>query len=518
MAGWKGRMARWLGMAALAALLTLFLGAAVGAQDAGGYWYTVRRGDSWASIAARTSVSVATLQRANPHAIHRHLWLYPGERLWILRPGAQAGAWYTVQAGDSWTTLALRFGMSVRALQQANPQAVRRSGWLYRGERLWIPERVITSQRLSPQPSRASSATPSGADCPQELTAYGAAFSAQLAAVSDLAPFEQWLSACGLLAPSSDALRPLSLTGDSSPEALVILTNLPAEEDRSPQQSLFILRRTPEWVVDFQANPADSIQLLEVGDINADERPDVAWSSVACGAHTCFTTVYVLSWTGTDWEDWIDGELTMANAVIRLQESDAGPGRAIVAYGGVIGSVGAGPQRAWTETWISQTGAPYTLVSQIYDPAVCLYHVVLDANQALRDGRADDFEQAVALYRRALIDTNLRACWDRSDELAELRSFAGFRLAVAYGYQGDMAKAQQAVADLLATYPNAVYAHIADIWWRAYQPTRDIVSACAAVDAFVAGPPPHPEAVDLLANYGYANPTFTAAEICPIVP
>jgi LysM repeat protein len=518
MAGRRDRMARWLGMTALASWLTLLLVVAVGAQEAGGYWYTVRRGDSWASIAARTSISVATLQRANPHAIHRSLWLYPGERLWIPRPGAQTGTWYTVQAGDSWTTLARRFGMSVRALQQANPQAVRRSGWLYRGERLWIPGRALASQPLSPQPSGASSAMSPEVACPQEPTAYGAAFLAQLTAAGDLAKFEQWLSACGLLASSSDALRPLSLTGDSTPEALVVLTDLPTEGDRSPQQSLFILRRTPEWVVDFQADPADSIQLLEVGDINADKRPDVAWSSVACGAHTCFTTVYVLSWTGTGWEDWIDGELTMANAVIRLQGSAAGAGRAIVAYGGVIGSVGAGPQRAWTETWISQAGAPYTLVSQIYDPAVCLYHVVLDANQALGEGRADSFEQAVALYRRALIDANLRACWDRPDELTELRSFAGFRLAVAYGYQGDMAKAQQAVADLLATYPDAVYARIADIWWRAYQPTQDMVSACAAVDAFVAGPPPHPEAVDLLANYGYANPTFTAAEVCPIVP
>ncbi len=518
MAGRKGRMARWVGMAALASLLTLLLVASVGAQDAGGYWYTVRRGDSWASIAARTAIPAATLQRANPHAIHRNLWLYPGERLWIPRPGAQTGAWYTVQAGDSWTTLARRFGMSVRALQQANPQAVRRSGWLYRGERLWIPGRAMTLQPLPSQPSRASAAAPPEAACPQEPTAYGAALLDRLTAASDLATFEEWLSACGLLAPSSDVLRPLSLTGDSSPEALIVLTNLPEADGRSPQQSLFILRRAPEWAVDFQTDPADSIQLLGVGDINADDRPDVAWNSVACGAHTCFTTVHVLSWTGTGWEDWIDGELTMANAVIRLQEDVVGAGRAIVAYGGVIGSVGAGPQRAWTETWASQDGAPYTLVSQIYDPAVCLYHVVLDANQALREGRADGFEQAIALYRRALIDANLRACWDRPDELAELRSFAGFRLAVAYGYQGDMAKAQQAVADLLATYPDAVYARIADIWWRAYQPTQDMASACAAVDAFVAGPPPHPEAVDSLANYGYANPTFTAAEVCPIVP
>lgn len=518
MASRKDRMARWLRTAALAWLLMLLFVTWARAQDAEGYWYTVRRGDSWASIAARTAVPVATLQRANPHAIHRYLWLYPGERLWVPRPGAQTGTWYTVQAGDSWTTLARRFGMSVRALQQANPQAIRRSGWLYRGERLWIPGRTMTSQPLSAQPLRASSAPPSEAACPQEPTAYAAAFLSHLKAAGDLATFKQWLSECGLLMPSSEALRPLSLTGDSSPEALVILTNLPAAGDRSPQQSLFILRRTPEWVVDFQADPVDSIQLLEVGDINADDRPDVAWNSVACGAHTCFTTVHVLSWRGTGWEDWIDGELTMANAVIRLQESAAGAGRAIVAYGGVIGSVGAGPQRAWTETWASQAGAPYTLVSQIYDPAVCLYHVVLDANQALRNGRTDAFEQAIALYQRALVDANLRACWDRPDELAELRSFSAFRLAVAYGYRWDVAKAQQAVADLLATYPDAIYARIADLWWRAYQPTRDMASACAAVDAFVAGPPPHPEAVDLLANYGYANPTFTAAEVCPVVP
>ncbi len=46
-----------------------------------GIWVTVRRGDSWAVLAARTGVSVATLQAANPQAMRTNQVLRPGDRI-----------------------------------------------------------------------------------------------------------------------------------------------------------------------------------------------------------------------------------------------------------------------------------------------------------------------------------------------------------------------------------------------------------------------------------------------------
>jgi hypothetical protein len=85
---------------------------------------------------------VGTLQAANPAHIHPNLWLYVGHTLWIPCGGqpAPGGYWYTVVAGDGWYRVSAKTGVSVAALQAANPSKVRPPNyWLYVGEKLWIP-------------------------------------------------------------------------------------------------------------------------------------------------------------------------------------------------------------------------------------------------------------------------------------------------------------------------------------------------------------------------------------------
>lgn len=515
---WIGRIGtschRWLWIGALALLLAWITASSASAQDSGGYWYLVRRGDSWSSIAARTGVSISELQRANPQAIRRNHWLYAGERLWIPIPGRASGYWYTVQWGDSWTSIARRTGVSIRRLLQANPQAVRRSLWLYRGERIWIPSAQPSTTRPTPT---STTALPAMA-CPADLTGYGPAIMGILSETNgDTSALAGWLSQCGAITPDAGEIRTADFTGDGVNEIIVVLTT-PQAEPPTPPGDLFVLRKAETWTIDFQAMAEGQVELLDVADVNQDGQTDLAWTDTICGAHTCFGTVHLMSWTGTSFQNWIDGTLSMAYPEVRLDDVTDGSGREIIVHGGVIGSVGAGPQRAWTEIWASSGGAPYTRVSQVYDPSNCLYHTVLDANTALLGGRSDHFAQAVTLYRKAVEDPTLVACWSRPNELEELRTFSAFRLAMAYAYQGDMASAEATVAELLSSHSGAIYAQIADIWWTAYQPTQDMTAACTAVNAFVAGPPPHPEAYEMLADYGYANPTFTAADVCPIVP
>ncbi|MCD6289963.1 MAG: LysM peptidoglycan-binding domain-containing protein [Anaerolineae bacterium] len=500
---------RWLAGVILIISLVSAFSPAVSAQGSGGYWYTVRRGDSWASIAARTGISVAELQRANPKAIHRYHWLYQGERIWIPQRGSGAGYWYVVRSGDSWTSISQRTGISVWKLQRANPKAIHRFHWLYAGERIWIP---------SSKPVQTPTPTPPSFACPEHLSDYGDAMKALLTDTNgDVRALTAWLTGCGVLAKDRGVVRSVDITGDGKKEVVVALgasgTGMPA-----PPGDLWVLRPSG-WTVDFQANAAGQVKVLDVGDVNQDGHMDVVWLETTCGAHTCFGSVYVISWTGQEFESWVDGTLTMAYPEVRLQDvSDKGTGREIIVHGGVIGSVGAGPQRAWTEVWASPGGAPYVRISKVYDPSDCLYHTVLDANQAFLNGRADGFAKAVTLYRKAVEDPTLIACWVRPNELEELRTFSAFRLAMAYAYQGDMANAEATISYLKSTYPGTVYAQIADVWWTAYQPARDMNAACAAVNAFVAGPPAHPEAYEMLADYGYANPSFSASDVCPVIP
>ncbi len=144
---------RWLMALSLALLLALLVvpiaqaaPAASPSASSCGYWYTVQPGDSWSRISARTGISVSALQAANPSLVRPPSnWLYVGDKMWIPcgtvpPPPPSCGYWYTVQPGDSWSRISARTGISVSALQAANPGLVRPpSNWLYVGDKMWIP-------------------------------------------------------------------------------------------------------------------------------------------------------------------------------------------------------------------------------------------------------------------------------------------------------------------------------------------------------------------------------------------
>lgn len=73
--------------------------------DSGGY--TVRQGDTLSSIAARNGVSLAALRAANPQIRNPNL-IFPGQTIALPPSG---GGSYTVQAGDTLSGIAARFGL-----------------------------------------------------------------------------------------------------------------------------------------------------------------------------------------------------------------------------------------------------------------------------------------------------------------------------------------------------------------------------------------------------------------------
>ncbi len=104
------------------------------------------------------------------------------------------------------------------------------------------------------------------------------------------------------------------------------------------------------------------------------------------------------------------------------------------------------------------------------------------------------------------------ACWIRENETDELRTYALYRLAVAQAYAGDRDAASKAVADLAKRYPEDSYAWLAELWWIAYRTTRDASAACAVARTVAER---HPDTWQRLADWGFANPTFTIEMICP---
>ena len=247
--------------------------------------------------------------------------------------------------------------------------------------------------------------------------------------------------------------------------------------------------------------------LLKVDDVNRDGYTELAFTSTSCGAHTCVTTVYILA-SGTGmYRDLTNGGIEMSFAEVSFSDWDGDDVPELVIYGGIIGSAGAGPQRDRTEVY-RWDGLTYTLVETVWDPSNYLYFKVMDANQALLEGK---YERAVTLYEQAIENPSLQI-WMEESEREELTAFARYRLSLAYLLLGDIADAKLARDGLLTEQPDNIYAQVVTVLWDTYLVGADLTAACEAVGTFAAA---HPATANVLADYGYGNPTFTPEEVCP---
>jgi hypothetical protein len=261
----------------------------------------------------------------------------------------------------------------------------------------------------------------------------------------------------------------------------------------------------------YQAR-AERIELLKADDVNADSRPEIVWTSTSCGAHTCFSQLFVDRWNGESYQGWIVDTPEMASADYTLGDTvPDGSGQEILVHGGTIGSVGAGPQRAWTETYISPGGEPYELFSKVYDPSNCLYHHILDANERFNQGAVNGYGPAISAYQAAISDPNLEACHygGLPDELATLRDFGRFRLVVAYAAEGQLPQAESTRVQISS--PSLLGA--ADAFLSSYNTSGSLAQACADTTAYSVA---NPDSWQYLADWGYANPSFAAEDLCPI--
>lgn len=313
------------------------------------------------------------------------------------------------------------------------------------------------------------------------------------------------------LADVTDLLR-VDVDDDGEGELLLIIVG-PSEE--------YVVNRTGDLlVIDIHAEKyalayqatGDSLltdpALLEVDDINSDGHTELAFTSTSCGAHTCYTRVHIVASGKGTYKDLTDGGIEMSYVEPRLSDWDNDGVLELMMYGGTIGSIGAGPQRARTEIY-RWDATKYALSETIYDPSNYLYFKVLDANQALLDG---ELERAATLYEEAIQNPNLQV-WMEENEREELTSFSRYRLSLTHLLAGDIDSAQVLQDELLAQLPDSVYAQVVAVLWDTYLRDGDLRTACEDVGTFAAA---HPETAGMLSDYGYGNPTFTSEEVCPL--
>ena len=148
-----------LALVVVALVLAATAGLAVAAPPQYGYtcvaYHTVRFGDTLNSISRYYGVSVQALMTAN--GIANPNLIYAGQTLCIpgsapYPPKPPCGTYYTVQWGDTLSSIAARYGVSVYAIMQANNMA--NPNYIYAGMILYVP----CSGSKPPQPPPSSCA------------------------------------------------------------------------------------------------------------------------------------------------------------------------------------------------------------------------------------------------------------------------------------------------------------------------------------------------------------------------
>jgi len=531
-------------------------------------FHTVAAGQSWNSIAQMYGIPASLLRAANPRAVRDGLVLFRGERLLIPPPqgttpleGADfrtptpivptpTGTITATPTGTITVTVTATPTGTITATVTPTPTETSTPTPTPTITETFTPSPTptdVTTTGKDADPSQGTSPLPTtpptsplpttapteiaptviaptviaptpviqteiGIPCPATFGDYAAQINSILNTESfGMQGLQSWLSDCGALV--ENGIMTGDLTGDGSDELIVIYADPAAPEGVSVNDMIVLNYGNNGFTETYRAKAAGKVRVWRTEDINADGKIDILFSDTTCGANTCFDALRVISWDGSTWQNWTDGNIGMSYAEYTLQDTYAdGSGKEIVISGGISGSANAGPQRGRTETWASIGGAPYSLLNRTYEASDCLYFAVADANALFAQLPNADLAELERLYTKAATDPTLEVCWNRPNEESELRSFALFRLALVAAYQGAPEISSDLFGSISAIYPDSIYGQVGQVWLDSFKAGGSIPEACAAVTAFAEQ---NPAALEYLSGYGYANAGFGIADVCP---
>jgi len=252
----------------------------------------------------------------------------------------------------------------------------------------------------------------------------------------------------------------------------------------------------------------------EARDLTADGLPELIVAYSLCGAHSCFAQFAVYQWDGADMVDRFQGasdDMPFPELVIEADDPSSPAAIEITATG--IGSVGAGPYRTWSRLWTWDGDARAFVPGEpVIEAPRFRIHAIHDADDAYLRG---DLEAAVELYQRAIDDDALLDWPTAGARRQELAAYAAFRRVLSFLAGGDRQSAQ-AELDLRLTGTDATSAAYSDLARHLIAGYADdaLSDACAAVPSFVSA---QTEAVLSILDFGYANRTYAAEDICPMI-
>ena len=260
--------------------------------------------------------------------------------------------------------------------------------------------------------------------------------------------------------------------------------------------------------------------LLKVVNLNKSRYPQVVFSEQHCSGLSCTTAVRVLSWYGNKWYDLTPVVPEMENVErVGFENRDNDGSLVLVISGGVTKAADAGPQRRRTEIYrYDAASTSFRLSETTFEASDYLYFRILDGNEALARQHYDD---AIAYYIDAVYNDKLKL-WAQvqggsfdvqEGERAGLVAFGRFRLGIAYLLKGERQKASDIFNVALnrdGDYKLWTQAFIAP--YQDHSATATVAEGCASTLKLSQQ---HPELIQPLNKFGYANPLFKPEDICP---
>ena len=324
-----------------------------------------------------------------------------------------------------------------------------------------------------------------------------------------------WLIVNGL-GPEEQPVWAEDLTGDGFREVAATVY----DEQEMPQGAMLIYNCVDgQYVLEYLAvsdQGALAPKMQHIQDINADGLREAVYSSTNCGAHTCFEDLHILEWENGEYIQKLEGStLDYPYPEVKLTDFDHDGIYTLEVTGTSIASVGAGPQRDSINNWdYDPTQGIWRLKGQSLAASPFRIHVVHDADAAME---REEYLIASLLFEQVVEDEGLLEWASPEQEYANLAAYAYYKRIVSAVFQGDRAGALALYDELEAEYGDKAqygYVEMADAFLEDSE-LLGTEGGCTAAREYAAS---HESLVlEPLgsATYGYANPDYEPADMCP---
>jgi hypothetical protein len=262
-------------------------------------------------------------------------------------------------------------------------------------------------------------------------------------------------------------------------------------------------------------------ELRRVGDMNFDNRAEVAFTQKTCIGGKCTQAMQILQWNVTlgAFKPLSDVPMNATDAKVVIGDLDKdGVLEVSMVFNPTLDPAG-GPPRKSIDIW-DWDGASYRLAITELEPPVYRIHALHDADYEfdlanLQDpARQATWKDAIKLYDRVRDDPTLQP-WPAPDEAVVLRAYATYKKMLAQVANSQSRAANDTLTTLQtenpAGTPGEGYAIIGQAFMDNYKQTRDRKKACAAALNSAGA---RPDTLSTLNSYGVNNRTYSLADLC----